>query len=115
MPAAVTTASRPPASSAARAIEHADLVLSGDTGVAHLATAYAVPSITLFGPVPPSRWGAAIDDDLHVALWRGDPDADSWGDPHADAIDPRLEAIPVGDVLVATARLLSLHVDGEAP
>ena len=35
----------------------ARLVVSGDTGLAHLATAYARPSVVLFGPVPPAEWG----------------------------------------------------------
>ncbi len=32
-------------------------VLCGDSGVAHLATAFGTPSVVLFGPVPPARWG----------------------------------------------------------
>ena len=34
-------------------------VLCGDTGVAHLATAFGMPSVLLFGPTPPSEWGPA--------------------------------------------------------
>ena len=35
------------------------LLLSGDTGVAHVATAFGTPSVTLFGPVSPALWGPA--------------------------------------------------------
>ena len=35
----------------------ARVVVSGDTGVAHLATAYRRPSVVLFGPVSPALWG----------------------------------------------------------
>jgi ADP-heptose:LPS heptosyltransferase len=45
------------------------LLVCGDTGVAHLATALATPSVLLFGPVPPSRWGPVIDPDRHRVLW----------------------------------------------
>ncbi|WMY77349.1 glycosyltransferase family 9 protein [Citricoccus sp. I39-566] len=82
-------------------VRDAGLVLSGDTGVAHLATGWAVPSVVLFGPVPPARWGPAIDADLHTVLWHGDPDAGTWGDPHGDTLDPLLEKITVDEVLEA--------------
>jgi ADP-heptose:LPS heptosyltransferase len=51
----------------------AALVLCGDTGIAHLATALGTPSVVLFGPVPPSLWGPPPDRPQHVALW-ADPD-----------------------------------------
>jgi ADP-heptose:LPS heptosyltransferase len=52
-------------------IANARLVVCGDTGVAHLATAYGTPSVVLFGPVSPARWGPPPDREQHVALWRG--------------------------------------------
>jgi hypothetical protein len=36
-------------------VAHARLVICGDTGVAHLATAYGNRSVLLFGPMPPER------------------------------------------------------------
>ncbi len=75
----------------------AALLISGDTGVAHLATAVGTPSVTLFGPTPPALWGPAIDPHLHTVLYRGT----APGDPHADRPDPALLAITVQDVLDA--------------
>ncbi|WP_229073226.1 glycosyltransferase family 9 protein [Actinoplanes sp. DH11] len=49
----------------------ARLVISGDTGIAHLATGYRTPSVTLFGPVSPARWGPPADRPYHRALWHG--------------------------------------------
>lgn len=87
-------------------VTQAALVISGDTGTAHLATAVATPSVVLFGPVPPHRWGPAIDPDLHRVLWHGDPDAGHWGDPHGEDLDPRLEQITVAEVLAAVTEML---------
>jgi ADP-heptose:LPS heptosyltransferase len=72
-------------------------LLCGDTGVAHLATALGTPSVLLFGPVSPARWGPLIDLDRHVVLWHGD----GTGDPHGDTVDPALAAVTVGEVLTA--------------
>lgn len=82
------------------------LVLCADTGMGHLATAYATPSVLLFGPTPPAWWGPAIDPDLHVVLWHGDSSSGSAGDPHASALDPVLERIAVDEVLDAADRML---------
>ena len=82
-------------------VSGARLVVCGDTGTAHLASAYAVPSVVLFGPVPPSEWGPPTTGP-HTVLWSGL----RRGDPHGDSLDPGLEAISVDEVLAAVrARL----------
>lgn len=79
----------------------AALVVSGDTGVAHLAAAFGTTSVTIFGPVGPEQWGPPADGP-HVAL--GDERV-RRGDPFADDPDPALLAVGAGDVLRAAARL----------
>jgi ADP-heptose:LPS heptosyltransferase len=75
-------------------VAHARLVLCGDTGMAHLASAYGTPSVVLFGPTPPHRWGPP-EDGPHDVLWHGT----GVGDPHADVPDPALLEITVDEVL----------------
>jgi ADP-heptose:LPS heptosyltransferase len=70
-------------------------VVCGDTGVAHLATAFRTPSVVLFGPTPPSLWGPPPQA-YHRVLWAG-----TTGDPHAARIDAGLLAISVEQVLGA--------------
>ncbi|MER7721125.1 glycosyltransferase family 9 protein [Streptomyces flaveolus] len=84
-------------------VARARAVVSGDTGIAHLAVAHAVPSVTLFGPVPPSRWGPP-DHPRHRALWHPGPD----GDPHGHETDPALLRIGTDDVLAALDALDAL-------
>jgi len=82
----------------------ARLVVSGDTGVAHVASAFGTPSVVLFGPVSPSRWGPPALP-RHRALWPA-PDPGYRGDPHGDRCDPVLLAISVADVLGAVRHVL---------
>lgn len=82
----------------------ARLVISGDTGMSHLASAYARPSVTLFGPVPPSEWGPPRHP-RHQVLWAGAPGY--RGDPHATRTDPALCAITVDAVGRAVAAALT--------
>lgn len=89
----------------ARTVAGARLLLCGDTGVAHLGTAYRVPSVTLFGPVSPARWGPAVDPQLHEALWHPEV-SELPGDPHSAQLDPRLAAITVDEVVAAARALL---------
>lgn len=51
-------------------VADAALVVSGDTGVAHLASAYATPSVVVFGASSPVQWGPPADGP-HRVLWRG--------------------------------------------
>jgi ADP-heptose:LPS heptosyltransferase len=76
-------------------IAHAKLLICGDTGVAHLATAYGTPSVVLFGPVSPALWGPPARRE-HRVLWSG-----RTGDTFADRPDPGLLDIGVEDVLRA--------------
>ncbi|MGI8887514.1 MAG: glycosyltransferase family 9 protein [Nocardioidaceae bacterium] len=85
-------------------VSSARLVVSGDTGVAHLASSYATPSLVLFGPVSPALWGPPRGPGHpHVALWHGDRAGETW----ADEVDPALLSITVAEVLAGAQSLLS--------
>jgi ADP-heptose:LPS heptosyltransferase len=75
-------------------------VISGDTGVSHVASNYATPSVTLFGPVSPRLWGPPADP-RHQVLFHGD----GRGNPHGGAVDPALLRISVDEVLSAIGRV----------
>lgn len=81
----------------------ADVLVCGDTGVAHLATALRVPSVLLFGPTSPRRWGPPADREIHRVLWEG-----RGGDPHAAEVDPGLLEIDAEEALAALDSLRSL-------
>ena len=83
----------------AAVVAAAGRVVSGDPGVAHLATALRKPSVVLFGPTAPSLWGPPSTPQ-HRVLWAG-----REGDPLADRPDPGLLEIEVDDVLAALADL----------
>lgn len=74
------------------------LLVSGDTGIAHLASAFGTRSVVLFGPVSPERWGPPAEGP-HEAIWAG-----REGDPHADHTDPGLMEIATQDVMEAVSR-----------
>jgi ADP-heptose:LPS heptosyltransferase len=102
LPADRVLAGRTDLAAAAALVAAARLVVSGDTGVAHLATGYGVPSVVLFGPVPPKRWGPPADRPQHRALY------------HGDAEDSPLLAIGVAEVLAAAAEVLAVRPDRPA-
>ena len=100
LPASDVHAGRTDLAEFAALVAGARLVVCGDTGVAHLATAYRTPSVLLFGPVSPARWGPLAGP--HTVLWKGD----GSGDPHGASADPALLTLTVAEVLTAaTARL----------
>lgn len=89
-------------------VASARLVVCGDTGMAHLASAYRTPSVVLFGPTPPHRWGPPPDGP-HTVIWRGT----GLGDPHAAQTDPALLQISVADVVGAVeGRLAGARTPG---
>jgi ADP-heptose:LPS heptosyltransferase len=77
-------------------------VVCGDTGVAHLATAYRRPSVLLFGPTPPDQWGPPARPQ-HRVIWAG-----TVGDPHGRVVDPGLRSISVESVVTALNALPAL-------
>jgi ADP-heptose:LPS heptosyltransferase len=97
LPRSAVLAGRTDLRDLAALVAAARLVVCGDTGVAHLASAFGTPSVVLFGPTPPSRWGPP--EGPHVAIWHGS----GVGDPHGELPDPALLAIDVPEVLEQAA------------
>jgi ADP-heptose:LPS heptosyltransferase len=81
-------------------VADAALVVTVDTGAAHLASAYGTPSVVLFGPAPVSRWGPPAGP--HVVLTDGRL---RRGDVFATEPDPALLAVSADDVLEAAEGL----------
>lgn len=102
LPAGSALAGRLGLGELAALVAGAALVVCGDTGMAHLATAYGTPSVVLFGPVSPRVWGPPEDRPQHVALWAG-----RTGDTFADQPHEGLLRIGVPDVVEAAERLLA--------
>ncbi|MEV6905179.1 glycosyltransferase family 9 protein [Amycolatopsis sp. NPDC051372] len=86
-------------------VAEAALVVCGDTGVGHLATAFGTPSVLLFGPTPPRLWGPPPEARRHVVLWTGDV-----GDPHGDKPDNGLLLLGEERVLAAARGTLEAQV-----
>jgi len=92
-------------------IAAARLVVTVDTGAAHLASAYGIPSVVVFGPAPPEAWGPPAAGP-HVVL----TDASvRRGDVFAEDPDPALLAVGPGDVLEAVDALGVAVTDAPTP
>ncbi|MFI9503949.1 glycosyltransferase family 9 protein [Nocardia sp. NPDC052566] len=85
----------------AATVAGAALVVSGDTGVGHLATAFGTPSVLVFGPNSPAWCGPPPTRSRHIALWAG-----HVGDPEGETPDPGLLVVSVAEVVDAAQRLL---------
>lgn len=87
----------------AAVVAAAEVVVTVDTGAAHLASAYGIPSVVLFGPAPPEAWGPPTSGP-HIVLTAAEL---RRGDVFAAEPDPALLAVQVEDVLAALASLPS--------
>src|SRR5690606_34476764 len=102
LPPAAVLAGRTGLGELAALVAAARVVVSGDTGIAHLATGYQTPSVVLFGPVPPGLWGPPHRPQ-HRVLWHPVPVAaasEPGPGPH-----PALRAISVAEVVAAALAL----------
>ncbi len=104
LPPAAVAAGRTDLAGLAELVAGAALVISGDTGVAHLATAFGTASVTLFGPVSPQLWGPPQQSGRHLVLWKGA--GHRPGDAHGADPDPRLLRISAAEVMAAADTLV---------
>ncbi|MDQ0848893.1 ADP-heptose:LPS heptosyltransferase [Arthrobacter sp. B3I9] len=93
-------AGRQSLSAFAALIADSRLVVSADTGAAHLATAYRRPSVVLFGPASPDHWGPPPGP--HAVLTKAEL---RRGDTFAAEPDPALLGVEVHEVLAAVRGL----------
>ena len=85
----------------AATIADARVLVTVDTGAAHLASAFRTPSVVLFGPSPVEEWGPPPGP--HLVL----TDASlRVGDSFGSEPDPALLAVTAADVLAGVAQLL---------
>jgi ADP-heptose:LPS heptosyltransferase len=84
----------------AAVVQAAERVICSDTGLVHLAVAVKTPSVVLFGPTPPSRWGPPEHLRCHRVLWAG-----VEGEPYAEKPDQGLLLISVEEVIEAVRGL----------
>jgi ADP-heptose:LPS heptosyltransferase len=81
-------------------VSSAALVISADTGAAHLASAYSRPSVVLFGPAPVAEWGPPPGP--HLVLT---DESVRRGETFASEPDPAILAVTPEDVLRAAVEL----------
>ncbi|HWG97994.1 MAG TPA: glycosyltransferase family 9 protein [Pilimelia sp.] len=102
LPEAAVLAGRTDVGGLAALVARARLVVSGDTGVAHLATGYGTPSVTLFAGISPALWGPPADRPWHRAIWHGAGVGDA-AVAGPTAPHPALLSVSVDEVLAAVA------------
>jgi hypothetical protein len=90
-----------PLDALAALVADAAVLVSVDTGVAHLASAYGVPSVIVFGPAPPSEWGPPPGP--HRVLT---DESARRGDVFSDVPDPALLAVSADEMLAAALALV---------
>lgn len=81
----------------AAVVAAARVVVTVDTGAAHLASAYGIPSVVLFGPAPPESWGPPASGP-HVVLTEASV---RRGEVFSEEPDPAILAVHATDVLAA--------------
>ncbi|AEV83542.1 glycosyl transferase [Actinoplanes sp. SE50] len=91
--------------SLAALIAGARLLISGDTGVSHLATGFGTPSVTLFGPMSPAYWGPPPGRARHRVIWHGT--SSERGDRPGPDVHPALLAVTVDEALAAADHALA--------
>lgn len=104
LPAAVVRAGRTSLPDLVALVAGARLLVSGDTGIGHLATAVGTPSVLVFGPTSPALWGPPPDRPQHRVVWSG-----QVGDPLRTSPDPGLLTITPARVLAAAGRQLPVR------
>ena len=92
------------------ALAACDVLVSADTGPAHIATALKVPRVTIFGPEPPAAWAPA--DDPSVIALRADSARDAGIVPKSDPRSAGLTGeVSPAQVLEAVRTLLARRRD----
>ncbi|TQM57900.1 glycosyltransferase family 9 protein [Humibacillus xanthopallidus] len=102
LPSRAVLAGRTDLAALSALVAGARLVVSGDTGVAHLAYAHGTPSVVVFGPTSPDEWGPPASGP-HTVVWKGKSRqaAGGGGDPHGTDLDSALAATGVSEVISA--------------
>jgi len=101
LPASANLAGRLSLLELAALVARSSAVVSVDTGVAHLASAYRRPSVVIFGPAPPEEWEPPAGP--HVVLTEP---ALRRGDVFGDVPDPALLAVTPAQVVSALRHVL---------
>ncbi|HEU4564830.1 MAG TPA: glycosyltransferase family 9 protein, partial [Gemmatimonadaceae bacterium] len=88
------------------ALAACSLLVSADTGPAHMATALGVPRVTIYGPTNPIAWNPGIP----TARWVRDPARRLMTTKErtaADDGDPGITGVAAADVLARVRELLA--------